>query len=82
MKYVNPALPLVDTQGQQNGDNKVYVIEGLLDQALLNSAVQAFDVRIAACTCLEVRSTDLLGSTLADLHRATFLEMRQYGYIS
>ncbi|RPB23056.1 hypothetical protein L211DRAFT_787704 [Terfezia boudieri ATCC MYA-4762] len=53
VKYVNPALPLVDTQGQQNGDNKVYVIEGLLDQALLNSAVQAFDVRIAACSCLE-----------------------------
>lgn len=58
VRYVDPALPLVEAQGQQNGDNKVYVIEGLLDQALLNSAIQAFNVRLAACRCLEVSITE------------------------
>ncbi|KAF8469131.1 p115 like vesicle tethering protein [Kalaharituber pfeilii] len=51
--YINPTASLPELQTQQNGENKIYVIEGLLDQALLNSAIQAFNVRIAACTCLE-----------------------------
>lgn len=52
VNYMDPNSPI--DSPQQNGDNKVYVIEGLLDVALLSSSIHAFDARVAACTCLEV----------------------------
>lgn len=37
----------------QNGIQKVYVIDGLLDLALGLQSLQAFDLRLAACGCLK-----------------------------
>lgn len=36
-----------------NGVRKVYVIDALLDMTLVVYAIQAFDIRIAACQCLK-----------------------------
>jgi hypothetical protein len=50
--------PLADptTNGQgahTNGIPKVYIIDGLLDLVLAVNALPAFDLRMAACTCLK-----------------------------
>lgn len=73
--------PLADSQEQQNGDKTIYIIEGLLDQALLNTTIQAFDVRIAACTCLEVSTIRLSISLAYQLIRVISLGIHLYGYI-
>ncbi|KAK1761140.1 intracellular protein transport protein USO1 [Echria macrotheca] len=38
---------------QKNGVPKVFVVDGLLDIILVVNALQAFDLRMAACTCLK-----------------------------
>lgn len=46
--------PAADGQKtQMNGVPKVFVIDGLLDLVLAVNAPQAFDLRMAACTCLK-----------------------------
>ncbi|KAL0637349.1 Vesicle-mediated ER to Golgi transport protein [Maublancomyces gigas] len=51
--YLDPTIsPEVQAQ-QYNPDDMCYVIEGLLDLALLTSSPHAFDARLAACRCLE-----------------------------
>lgn len=51
--YLDPTI-LPEVQAQQyNPDDMCYVIEGLLDLALLTSSTYAFDARLAACRCLE-----------------------------
>ncbi|PWW73560.1 hypothetical protein C7212DRAFT_217553 [Tuber magnatum] len=53
VQYLDPTV-LPEVQAQQNNpDDLCYVIEGLLDLALLNSSIHAFDARLAACQCLE-----------------------------
>ncbi|KAH9893761.1 p115 like vesicle tethering protein [Xylariomycetidae sp. FL2044] len=48
------APPLTNGQaGKQNGIPAVYVIDGLLDLTLSVAAIQAFDLRLAACQCLK-----------------------------
>ncbi|KAL2127743.1 hypothetical protein VTI74DRAFT_10240 [Chaetomium olivicolor] len=48
------ADPSANVQGAQaNGVPKVYVIDGLLDLVLAVGALPAFDLRMAACTCLK-----------------------------
>ncbi|KAJ4307092.1 Vesicle-mediated ER to Golgi transport protein [Collariella sp. IMI 366227] len=48
------ADPAASGQGAQaNGVPKVYVIDGLLDLILAVGALPAFDLRMAACTCLK-----------------------------
>lgn len=39
--------------GRANGVSKIFVIDGLLDLVLAVNSVQAFDLRMAACTCLK-----------------------------
>ena len=79
--YMKIPDPLADSQEQQNGDKTIYIIEGLLDQALLNTTIQAFDVRIAACTCLEVSTIRLSISLAYQLIRVISLGIHLYGYI-
>ncbi|KAL2116978.1 hypothetical protein VTJ04DRAFT_9146 [Mycothermus thermophilus] len=45
--------PLADPVPQANGVAKVYVIDGLLDLVLAVNSLQAFDLRMAGCTCLK-----------------------------
>ena len=47
--------PLADpaANGQANGIPKVYIIDGLLDLVLGVNTLPAFDLRMAACTCLK-----------------------------
>ncbi|KXX74063.1 Intracellular protein transport protein USO1 [Madurella mycetomatis] len=46
--------PAADGQrAQMNGVPKVFVIDGLLDLVLAVNSPQAFDLRMAACTCLK-----------------------------
>ncbi|KAG7294255.1 hypothetical protein NEMBOFW57_004325 [Staphylotrichum longicolle] len=47
--------PLADpvANGQTNGTPKVYIIDGLLDLVLAVNTLPAFDLRMAACTCLK-----------------------------
>lgn len=53
VQYLDPTI-LPEAQAQQNNpDDLCYVIEGLLDLALMNSSIHAFDARLAACQCLE-----------------------------
>ena len=53
VQYLDPTvLPEVQIH-QSNPGDVCYVIEGLLDLALLNSSIHAFDARLAACQCLE-----------------------------
>jgi hypothetical protein len=53
VQYLDPTvLPEVQIQ-QSNPDDLCYIIEGLLDLALLNPSIHAFDARLAACQCLE-----------------------------
>ncbi|GAB1313119.1 Vesicle-mediated ER to Golgi transport protein [Madurella fahalii] len=40
-------------RAQMNGVAKVFVIDGLLDLILAVNSLQAFDLRMAACTCLK-----------------------------
>ncbi|KAH6622900.1 p115 like vesicle tethering protein [Chaetomium tenue] len=48
------ADPVANGQGaQMNGTPKVYIIDGLLDLVLAVNSLPAFDLRMAACTCLE-----------------------------
>ncbi|KAK4040559.1 p115 like vesicle tethering protein [Parachaetomium inaequale] len=47
------ADPVANGQGPQtNGVPKVYIIDGLLDLVLAVNSLPAFDLRMAACTCL------------------------------
>lgn len=47
------AAPEVNGQNpQMNGIPRVFVIDGLLDLVLAVNSLQAFDLRMAACTCL------------------------------
>ncbi|KAK4119987.1 hypothetical protein N657DRAFT_649561 [Parathielavia appendiculata] len=48
------ADPVANGLGAQtNGVLKVYIIDGLLDLILAVSSLPAFDLRVAACTCLK-----------------------------
>lgn len=42
-----------DAKGETNGVTLVYVIDGLLDLTLSVGSAQAFDLRIAACQCIQ-----------------------------
>ncbi|KAI0376581.1 p115 like vesicle tethering protein [Hypomontagnella monticulosa] len=47
------APPTNGQTGKANGIPKVYVIDGLLDLTLSVSTLQAFDLRLAACQCIQ-----------------------------
>ncbi|KAL2144680.1 hypothetical protein VTI28DRAFT_8708 [Corynascus sepedonium] len=48
------ADPIANGRGAQtNGVPKVYIIDGLLDLVLAVNSLPAFDLRMAACTCLK-----------------------------
>jgi hypothetical protein len=51
--YLDPTVPPEVQIQQFKPDDMCYVIEGLLDLALLTSSINAFDARLAACRCLE-----------------------------
>ncbi|KAK6825039.1 hypothetical protein PG987_012533 [Apiospora arundinis] len=47
------AVPMNGQNGNTNGPVVVYVIDGLLDLTLSVTALQAFDLRLAACQCIK-----------------------------
>ncbi|KAK5660813.1 hypothetical protein OQA88_12181 [Cercophora sp. LCS_1] len=54
LEVPSPLGAVANGQGpQKNGIPRVFVIDGLLDIILVISAPQAFDLRMAACTCLK-----------------------------
>ncbi|KAK0651324.1 p115 like vesicle tethering protein [Cercophora newfieldiana] len=54
LQVPSPLAEMANGQGPQaNGVPKVFVIDGLLDIILALSSLQAFDLRMAACTCLK-----------------------------
>ena len=65
------AEPATDAIGGQNqGPEKVHVIDGLLDLTLGVSSLQLFDARVAACECLKAYFFNHAQIRLHFLHRA------------
>jgi len=54
LQVPSPLADMANGQAPQaNGVPKIFVIDGLLDIILALSSLQAFDLRMAACTCLK-----------------------------
>lgn len=58
------------TEGQNQGFEKVHVVDGLLDLTLGVSTLQLFDARVAACECLKAYFFNHAQIRLHFLHRA------------
>lgn len=53
MYPIGAQAPEKTTERLSNGEHKVYIIDALLDLVLTNSTLSMFDVRMAACECVE-----------------------------
>ncbi|KAK3946220.1 p115 like vesicle tethering protein [Diplogelasinospora grovesii] len=73
LQVPSPLMDALAANGQRNGLNgvpRVFVIDGLLDLILALNSVEAFDLRMAACTCLKAYLFNHAEVRLHFLHRA------------